>query len=204
MKTSLLLIVFLFSFANIVSAKSPPTPEASETDIKNRNTVAYPVWRLQKDWMYQDHGLDVSPCFRSESSNTVETAMVRKVLAELHAKGIPTEEHESGLKKLEDVPGNDPRWKEFYFGLCQIRRQVRLTVFNEYPRQYVYAKHHVFGDSQPMFMATTHQSDAEYRDRGPDYQVGAELCLMTISGDGNVTTEVLYNCPNGVLRDPSV
>ena len=199
-----LFVALLFSFIITVSAKSPPTPGASEEDIKNRNAVAFPVWRLQKDWMYQDHGLDVSACFRNESANAVETAMVRKVLAELQTRGLPTEEHESGLKELADVPGNDPRWKEFYFALCHIRRQARLTVFNGHPRQYVYAKHHVFGDSQPMFCATTHQSDAEYRDRGPDYQMGAELCLMTISSDGSVATEVLLNCPNGVVRDPSV
>lgn len=92
--------------------------------------------------------------------------------------------------------------KEFYFQLCEQRRQARLSVFNMFPRQYLYKKHHVFGDCQAQFMATTHITDADFRECGPDYQMGSELCLMTISGDGNVTTEVLFDCPTGVLRDP--
>lgn len=45
----------------------------SEQDIANRHTVAYPLQRLQRDWLYQDLGsLDVKNVFVSKASNTVE------------------------------------------------------------------------------------------------------------------------------------
>jgi len=203
---TLLLVTLLYSFAVTVSAKSPPSPEASEEDINNRNTVAFPQWRMHTDWIHQDFGLDIKRCFSNGESADVEIGMVRKVLDELKAGGVPIDEADKKLTGLIESkkPGNDPVWQEFYLTLGEQRRRLRLTIFEKYPRQFVYAKHHVFGDSQPMLLATTHETDSEYQDKGPDYQVGSELCLLTIHADGSVSTEVLYDCPNGVLRDPSV
>jgi len=219
---TLFIVTVLFSFATVVSAKSPVTPGASEADVNNRNMVAFPTWHLQRDWMYQDlastedrtvvdnpHGIvlpDLSKCF-STDTNEVETAMVRRVLDELKRRNIPTDKHEKTLTGFLETkkPGNDPAWKEFYFHLCELRRKARLSAaFDGQVRQYVYAKHHVFGDYQAMFMMTTHLTDADFRERGPDYQMGSELCLMTVHDDGTVSTEILYDCPTGVLRDPCV
>ncbi|MCL2744440.1 MAG: hypothetical protein FWE67_11380 [Planctomycetaceae bacterium] len=222
-----LVVVFAAIAAVTVStvayAKSPVTPGASEADIKNRNTVAYPVWQLQKDWMYQDlastedrtvvdnpAGIvlpDLTKCFADADANDIEAGMIRRVLNELKRRSIPTDEHEKTLTGFLETkkPGNAPAWKEFYFGLCELRRKARLSAaFAGQVRQYVYTKHHVIGQSQAMFMHTTHLSDADFRERGPDYQMGAELCLMTISDDGTVSTEILYDCPAGMLRDPCV
>jgi hypothetical protein len=199
--------VSVFSLTtSAIQAKSPLDPNASETDIKNRNTTAYPLWRLQKDWMLQDDGLDAAKrCFQSDSSNEIEANMVRKVLAGLKRYGISTEEYEKTFANLLETKknGNDPQWKDFYFHLCEIRRQARLRIFDQFPRQYVYAKHYVLG-VQPMFCATTHETDSEYQDKAHDHQMGSELCLMTINNDGTVKTELLYDCPTGVIRDPCV
>jgi hypothetical protein len=196
----------------VIQAKSPLDPNANETDIKNRNTIACPLWRLQTDWMLQDAGLEVingletvKPCFKSDSSNEIETKMVRKVLAELNRRGISTEEHEKTLAGFLETkkPGNDPVWQEYYFRLCTIRRQTRLQIFEQFPKQYVYVKHFVLG-SEPIVGATTEQTDAEFRHRVNDYQMGSELCLMTIGNDSTVKTELLYDCPTGIIRDPCV
>ena len=229
----LFFVALSFLFAGIVSAKSPVDAEASPEDIANRNAVAYPQWRLHKDWMYHDYGIPeevrwytgwrdynggIKPtppgtydmhtkCFVSGESNEVETRLVRKVIEELNRRGVATDEQEKTLTNLLETKkmGNDPAWKEFYLKLCEQRRKARLsTVLEGHPRQYVYTKHHVFGDYQAMFMMTTHMTDADFRERGPDYQMGSELCLLTIHDDGTVTTEVLYDCPTGVLRDPAV
>ena len=226
-------VALLFSIAVAASAKSPVDTNASPEDIANRNAVAYPQWRLEKDWMYQDYGIPdevrwytgwrdygdgIKPtppgtydmdkkCFCSSKSNETETRMIKKVIEELKRRGVETDEHEKTLTGFLETkkPGNDPVWKEFYLKLCEQRRKARLSVVLEkHPRQYVYAKHHVFGDYQAMFMMTTHMTDADFRERGPDYQMGSELCLMTINDDGTVTTEILYDCPTGVLRDPVV
>ena len=202
-----MLFVMIFTVsATVVCAKSPPTPGATEEDIRNRNAVAFPIWRMHLDWMYQDFGLDTAQCFSSSTTAEVEIGMVRKVLDELKVSGIPIDDAEKKLAALIESkkPGNDPVWKDFYVELCEQRRQCRLAIFEKYPRQFVYAKHHVFGDSQPQLCAMTHETDSEYQDKGPDYQMGAELCLLTIHPDGRVSNEVLYDCPTGVLRDPSV
>jgi len=178
------------------------TPE----DIRNRHTAAYPLSRLQRDWIYQDHGLKHGDCFVAADRNAVEYAMVRKVLAELQAADVATAELEKSLAVLVDgnKPGNDPAWKSLYFQACQLRRQQRLKVFDRHPREFVYAKHFVFGDCQAMFAMTDHLTDAVFRECGPDYRMGSQLCKMTIHGDGTVSTEVLIDCPEGIVRDPSV
>jgi hypothetical protein len=189
-----------------VGAAPTPSPEASEQDIKNRNSVPYPVWRLRKDWIYQDYGLDTGKCFSSETSNEIETEMIRKIIAELKNRNIAVESYEKSLESLLETktPGIDSRWQEFYFQLCDLRRLMRLSVFNQFPRQYIYAKHHVFADSQPQVTVTTHQTDDCFQERGCDYQLGSELCIMTVGENGNISTEILYECPTGILRDPCV
>ena len=131
--------------------------------------------------------------------------MFERVLNELDKRGVPTEEHRKKFQKmLVTKPGHAPEWKPFYLELCHLRRKARLAVFDNHPRQYVYAKHHVMAASEPLSVSTTHQSDSDFVQKGIDYQMGAELCLLTIHDDGNVSTEVLLDCPAGVIRDPSV
>ena len=63
--------------------------------IQNRHPVAYPISRLQRDWIYQDHGLQYGDCFAAAEDNKVEQSMVRKVLAELKARNVAVD----GLQK---------------------------------------------------------------------------------------------------------
>ena len=91
--------------------------EYTKEDVQNRHTTAYPVSRLQRDWIYQDHGLKNGDCFVSPERNDMEQAMVGKVLGELKARNAPTDALEKTLSILaeEKKPGNDPAWKDLYF-----------------------------------------------------------------------------------------
>jgi len=177
------------------------TPE----DIQNRHVAAYPISRLQRDWIYQDHGLQYRDCFVADH-NTVEQALIRRVLAELKSENVDVEELEWSLGQLVDgqAPGSDPAWKSLYFQACELRRRQRLKIFDRQPREFVYAKHFVFGDCQAMFAMTGHLTDAVFRECGPDYRMNSQLCKMTINADGTVATEVLLDCPEGIVRDPCV
>lgn len=180
--------------------------EYSAEDIRDRHTVAFPASRLQRDWIYQDHGLKHGDCFADKVGNEVERAMVRKVLGELEAGNAAADGLAKSLAGLVDAakPGNDPAWRSLYFRACEVRRRQRLEVFDGHPREFVYAKHFVFGDCQAMFAMTDHLTDAVFRECGPDYRMGSQLCRMAIRGDGTVFTELLLDCPAGIIRDPCV
>ena len=180
--------------------------EYTAEDIQRRHTNAYPISRLHRDWIYQDHGRKYDACFVADKTNDVEQAMIRKVLAELNTRNVGIAVLEKSLAELmaAQKPGNDPAWKDLYFRACQLRRQERLKVFDRYPREFVYAKHFVFGDCQAMFAMTDHLTDAVFRECGADYRMDSQLCRMKINSDGTVATEVLLDCPEGVVRDPCV
>ncbi len=175
-------------------------------DIAKRHTTPYPTSRLQRDWIYQDYGPKSGDCFVATDGNDVERAIVRKVLAELKARSGAVDRLEASLAGLVqgEKPGSDSAWRELYFLACEMRRKARLRVFDDYPREFVYAKHFVFGDCQAMFAMTDHLTDAVFRECGRDYRLGSQLCRMTIHEDGSVSTEVLLDCPEGVVRDPCV
>ncbi len=182
----------------------------SDQDIANRHTVPYPAQRLQRDWMYQDLGsLDVKNVFASKGSNAAEKKLMAAVLGELKTLSAPpaSGELEKALQALVDAgkPGSDPAWRELYFQACGLRRIERLArAFKGQPRTFLYAKHFVFGDAQAMFALTDHLTDAIFRETGRDYRMGAQLCKMRVNEDGTVATEVILDCPNGIVRDPSL
>jgi hypothetical protein len=178
----------------------------TEEDVGQRHTRAYPISRLQRDWIYQDHGLKSGDCFVSAESNDVEQAMVRRVLDELKARGVTTGAWEKSVAGLVEgkQAGKASAWKDLYFRVCEVRRRQRLKLFDKQPREFIYVKHFVFGDCQAMFAMTDHLTDAVFRECGRDYRTNSQLCRMTINGDGTVSTEVLLDCPEGVVRDPCV
>ena len=178
----------------------------TQEDIQKRHTTPYPISRLQRDWIYQDYGLKSGDCFVTSDGNNIEQAMVRKVLDDLKARNVTVDPLEASLAALlkDHKPGNDPAWKDLYFQACEIRRKERLKVFDNHPREFIYAKHFVFGDCQAMFAMTDHLTDAIFRECGSDYRMGSQLCKMKIHEDGTVSTELLYDCPTGVVRDPCV
>lgn len=180
--------------------------EYTDRDIQNRQTTAYPISRLERDWIYQDHGRKSGECFVAADKNEIEEAMVRKVLAELEGQDAATGALRNTLAGLVEgkTPGGNPAWKDLYFKACEARRRERLKVFRDHPREFVYAKHFVFGDCQAMFAMTDHLTDAIFRECGSDYRMNAQLCKMRVNDDGTVATEVLLDCPEGVVRDPCV
>ncbi|MHB8900093.1 MAG: HzsA-related protein, partial [Thermoguttaceae bacterium] len=159
-----------------------------------------------RDWIYQDYGLRSGDCFAAADRNDTEQAMVRKVLVDLESRQVATGGLEQTLGALVEgrTPGSDPAWKDLYFRACELRRRARLQVFGTGPREFVYAKHFVFGDCQAMFAMTDHLTDAVFRECGADYRMDSQLCKMRIHDDGTVSTEVLLDCPEGIVRDPCV
>ncbi|MDD4872232.1 MAG: hypothetical protein PHR77_16885 [Kiritimatiellae bacterium] len=180
--------------------------EYTSEDIHNRYSIAYPVSRLQRDWIYQDHGLKSGECFVSSERNGIEQAMVARVLGELKVRKVQTDDLKKKFSMLVKAkrPGNDPGWKDLYFQACTIRRQERLKLFQKQPSEFIYVKHFVFGDCQAMFAMTDHLTDAVFRECGSDYRMDSQLCRMRINPDGTVFTEVLFDCPTGIVRDPCV
>lgn len=179
--------------------------------VQNANAFAaepFPRQRLERDWMYQDaETLQVDACFASAENAELEAKMVRRVLNELTEGQSP--DAEALLARFDTLmrakkPGNDPAWKTLYFEACEKRRKARLKIFDDFPREYLFAKHFVFGDAQAMFAMTDHLTDAIFREKGPDYRVGSSLEKLTISPDGSVSAETILDCPEGIVRDPSV
>ncbi len=174
-----------------------------------RGAAAYPLERLQLDWLRQDaRRLDVSGCFASAESNALERLLVRKVLDEVQARqaepaALETWEKHFATLAEANAAGADPAWKRLYFQLCEVRRKQRLQRVSQFAGQYLYAKHCQLAN-QPSFASTAFLSDSVYKDRLGDWKMGSELCLLTISAEGRVTTETLLRQDRGIIRDPQV
>jgi hypothetical protein len=169
---------------------------------------AAPSEMIQEDWMFQDHGLDVAQCFTSDSSNSVEAAMLEKVLAEL------AEYEYNGLVSLQwkrtylidgETPGADPRWKTTYLEACAARRRLRLAYLVETFPQIVFTKHYSLGGSHYAY--TENPTDAQRSERqggNSDWKMGASLNVLEVGADGTTRARTLVNDPDGMIRDPDV
>lgn len=51
--------------------------------VKNASETAFPRTRLERDWLYQDCGMDVSQAFHSSENASYEIQLIHKVLKEL-------------------------------------------------------------------------------------------------------------------------
>ena len=175
----------------------------------HHGTWAYPLERLQLDWMRQDaRRLDVSACFVRTDSFELEQQMVRKVLDEVKSRNAPPATVEACARELASLAeahtaGADPAWQRLYFQLCETRRKLRLQIVSRFAERYIYAKHCQLAN-QPSFASTAFLSDSVYKDRLGDWKMGAELCLLTVAADGQVTSETLLRQPEGIIRDPCV
>ena len=100
----------------------------SDAPAPNADGVAFPRERLERDWIYQDAGLNVAKVFTSGKDGEVERKMVAKALA-----GVPEGDArekflaEFGALVAAEVVGNDPRWRDLYLPACAVRRQARLA-----------------------------------------------------------------------------
>ncbi len=172
--------------------------------IRNSADMAFPLDRLHKDWIMQDHGLDIKKCFSSPNDSKTEQAMMDNVLAELDihdAAGPYRSEKEVLLKN--NVPGMDKRWKQLYFKACEKRRGLRLEFLRDETDRIIYTKHFVFGGTEGL-TGISHVSDEQYYDATTERRPGSQLCMITLLEDGGLKHEVLLEKPNGVIRDPNL
>ena len=173
--------------------------------VKNRPDVAMPRHRLERDWLYQDAGLDIARVFTSASGCEKESSMVQKVLGR-----IP--DGAGGLKKLwqrldqlaeGEVPACDPRWRELYLDACAARRKARLQTLRDKAIQFIYAKHHVFGCMQGL-AGKYDIPDEQVRDYTYGFKRGGQLCMGTVLEDGTIKHEVLLEKPEGAICYPNL
>jgi len=203
-KTAIVL-TFLLGLVT-VSSQAGAATALRLSEASQKLAEAAPAREIEKDWMMQDHGLDVSVCFRSANGAQVESAMVRKVLLELDQREL-AQSFRQQMKQLEEqgVPGNDPGWRELYGRACQQRRVLRLRqLVATYPR-IVYTKHYNLGGSHYAY--TENPTDSQYPERersNADWRMGASLCLLEVSADGSVRSRTLLEEPDGLIRDPEV
>ena len=188
-------------------------------DQANPDDQAYPQDRLERDWLYQDAGLDVSRVFWSTNGNQAEKKLVEKAIQDgqkaQDAAAAPSEAVVSPqfaavsreLQKLlaENVPGADPRWRALYVKACSVRRQIRLSFVRAQAESFIYVKHHIFGSNQGLVgKYDIPDEQTKWNDRIPATVFGSQLCRGTIRPDGTIAHEVLLNKPNGTICDPSL
>ncbi|NLY00875.1 MAG: hypothetical protein GXY83_32695 [Rhodopirellula sp.] len=186
--------------------------------------VAYPENRIERDWMYQDCGVenvsmvanstdsskpdpigsDISRCFSSHKDSLFEQAMVGRVLAEMKRDGVDVARSEQRRNELSAVPGCDARWKELYLDACRQRRQERLKTVRQWASQFVYVRHCALGCWTGLADGND-VTDAQYREGpNPDFHEGSQLCLATIHEDGTIINEILVDKPRGLIRNPNL
>lgn len=167
---------------------------------KNPPDVAMPRHRLQRDWLYQDVGLDITHIFTSKSDAEEERRAVQKVLAELSHNDPALIELRQRLDNLagEKVCGHDPRWRSLYLDACAVRRRTRLETVRARATQFIYVKHFIFGCMQGL-AGKYDIPDEQIRDYTPAFKKGGQLCIGTLLEDGSVKHEVLLEKPEGTI-----
>ena len=167
--------------------------------------VAFPRHRLERDWLYQDVGLDIARVFTSDDDSEYERAMVRRVLDR-----IPNDDPALGLlqQRLDqlvgtNVPACDPRWRSLYFDACSTRRRVRLGAVRARTTQVIYAKHFVFGCSAGL-AGKYDIPDEQIHDYTLAFKKGGQLCMGTLLEDGTIRHEVLLEKPEGAICYPNL
>ena len=173
--------------------------------VKNPPDVAFPRHRLERDWLYQDAGLDIARVFTSDHDCEKERSMVQKVLGQ-----VPDDD--PGLNMLwqrldqlveGEVPACDPRWRSLYLDACAARRKARLQAVRERATQFIYAKHGIFGCMQGL-AGKYDIPDEQVRDYTFGFKKGGQLCLGTLLEDGTVKHEVLLEKPEGAICYPNL
>ncbi len=203
--------------AEVVAFDVPP----DDLPVPNAADEAFPRERLERDWMYQDAGLDLAKVFVSGMDCAAERGMIAKALA-----GVPPgDAHEGFLSEFEklssaETAGCDPRWKDLYLRVCAARRRARLAKLRANATQFVYAKNHVFGGEQGLVCAFDQWDDQaktelgnfkgwacskkEATDGVPMTEIGSQLCIGTINEDGTVSNEVVLDRPEGLIAHPNL
>lgn len=176
-----------------------------DADAKNAPDVAFPRHRLERDWLYQDFGLDIAHVFTSPDSSEKECSAVEKVLGRIPSETRNLKALWQRVETLEDgrVPASDPRWRALYFDACAARRQARLQAVRRLAAQFIYVKHGIFGCQQGL-AGKYDIPDEQVRDFTAGFKRGGQLCLATLQEDGSVKNEVLIEKPEGAICYPNL
>ncbi len=172
---------------------------------KNPADVAFPRHRLERDWLYQDAGLDIARIFTSDSDCEKESAMVQQVLGRVPDGNPEVKKLWQRLDELTDkeVAARDPRWRALYLDACAARRKARLQALREKAPRFIYAKHLVFGCMQGL-AGRYDLPDEQIRDYTYGFKKGGQLCMGTLQEDGSIRHEVLLEKPDGVICYPNL
>lgn len=173
--------------------------------VKNPADVAFPRHRLERDWLYQDAGLDIARVFTSGNDCEKESSMVQRVLGRVPNDDPKVKLLSERLDELVDkeVAACDSRWRSLYLDACAARRKARLQALREKATQFIYAKHCVFGCMQGL-AGRYDLPDEQVRDYTFGFQQGGQLCLGTLLEDGTIKHEVLLEKPRGVICYPNL
>jgi hypothetical protein len=172
---------------------------------KNPPDVALPRHRLERDWLYQDAGLDIAHIFTSHAGHGKERAMVLKVLRRVSEGGPELTVLRQRLNQLVDgaVAACDPRWRSLYFDACAARRKARLQALREKAARFIYVKHGIFGCMQGL-AGKYDLPDEQVRDYTFGFRKGGQLCMGTVREDGTIQHEVLLEKPEGAICYPTL
>lgn len=162
---------------------------------------------LLTDWALQDYAFDsqqgqptgktAEACFKSETDNAIEKAMVEKVFAALGDKAA---ELKAQYDALQSAQGNDSRWMELYKKACSLRRRARLSAIGRLAPKIVFTKHYNLGGSHYAYTEGVSDAQAER-----NFHPGSQLCLLEFDNQtGEYSEKVLIDDPKGVIRDPDV
>ena len=173
--------------------------------VKNPPDVALPRHRLERDWLYQDAGLDIAHVFTSSHGAEKEQAMVQSVLECVPPGDSSVSSMSQRLDQLvrERVAACDPRWRSLYFEACAARRKTRLQALRERAAQFIYVKHGIFGCMQGL-AGKYDIPDEQVRDYTFGFKQGGQLCLGTVLEDGTLQHEVLLEKPAGAICYPTL
>ena len=177
----------------------------SDYPVKNPPDVAFPRHRLERDWLYQDAGLDVTRVFTSDNDCELEYAMVQKVLGRVSEGAPGVKLLWQRLDQLADgkIPACDPRWRSLYLDACSARRTARLQELRGKAPRFVYAKHFIFGCMQGL-AGKYDIPDEQIRDYTWGFKKGGQLCMGTLLEDGTIRHEVLLEKPEGAICYPNL
>ncbi len=173
--------------------------------VKNPPDVAFPRHRLERDWLYQDAGLDISRVFTSDNDYEKEHSMVQRVLGRVPGNDPSIKMLWQKMDKLAEgeVPARDPQWRSLYLDACAARRRVRLQAVRAKATQFIYAKHFIFGCMQGL-AGKYDIPDEQIRDYTFGFKKSGQLCMGTLLEDGTVKHEVLLEKTDGVICYPNL
>jgi len=160
--------------------------------------AAFRAFPRQTDWLLQDCGGDLAE-WLAPAADPIAASWLKRVLADLPEAERTRVRQEAERLQAAGTAADRPEWLRLYEQACQSRRQSRLAGLIACRRPVVFVRR--FPVSPSFFAYTEGQSDAQAERH---FRPGSDLSVLRLGVDGEVTTEVLLQSPEGVIRDPDV